>query len=87
MHMARYKDSSHVVTFNSETEDFDIIATSNDWINLDEFIQQAPFLTWGTAVIITELPTKETTVGKIVPTKEVSGINNMNYIEDELTDI
>ena len=83
MHMARYEDSSHVVTFNSETEDFDIIATYGSWVYLEDFIRQAPFLTWGNAVIITELPTKETTVGKIVPTEEVSGVNNMNYIEDE----
>ena len=86
MHMARYKDSSHVVTFNSETEDFDIIAT-NEYISLNNFTQQAPFLTWDLAVKITELPTKETTVGKIIPTKEVSGLNNLNVIEDEPTDI
>lgn len=80
--MARYKSSYQVVTFNSETEDFHLISTYG-LVSLNDFIQQAPFLTWDNAVIITELPTKETAVGKIVPTEEVSGINNMNYIEDE----
>ena len=87
MHMARYEDSSHVVTFNSETEDFDIIAKGESRVYLEDFIRQAPFLTWGNAVIITELPTKETTLGKIIPTEEVSGLNFLNSYEDELTDI
>lgn len=85
--MARYEDSSHVVTFNSETEDFDIIAKGESRVYLEDFIRQAPFLTWGNAVIITELPTKETTVGKIVPTEKVNGLNNLNVIEDEPSDI
>ena len=50
-------------------------------------VAQAPFLPWGYSESVKVLPTKETTLGKIIPTKEVSGQNNLNVIEDELTDI
>ena len=86
MHIARYPNAAKVVTFNSETEDFEI-RTGSCVGGLSLFQKQAPFLTWGPSVIITELPTKETTVGKIVPTEEVSGLNFLNSYEDELTDI
>lgn len=84
IHIARYQNSSQVVTFNSETEDFDIV-TAGVVGSIASFTKQAPFLTWGSSVIIKELPTKETTVGKIIPTEEVSGLNFLNSYEDEPT--
>lgn len=86
LHIARYEIEDRVVSFDSKTGDFNVVVfrTAGTTANLRA---QAPFLRWSTSVVITQMPTKETTLGKIVPTGEVSGINNLNVIEDELTDI
>lgn len=86
LHVAQYEIKNKVVSFDSKTEDFKVVDfnTTGTVRNLQK---QAPFLPWEASVFIEQMPTKETTLGVIIPTAEVSGQNNLNYIEDELTDI
>lgn len=87
MHVIRPKsETGNVFKYNAETETFDKVTFSSDGLR-SSLQAQAPFLSWGNAVTISEMPTKETTLGKIIPTEEVSGLNFLNSYEDEPTDI
>ena len=87
MHVVRPKnETNNVIKYNAETETFDEVPFLNYGVQ-QNLQAQAPFLSWGNTQTITVMPTKETTLGKIIPTEEVSGLNFLNSYEDELTDI
>ena len=87
MHVVRPKSATgDVFKYNAETETFDEVTFASEGVR-ENLKAQAPFLSWGNALTIYQIPTKETTLGKIIPTEEVSGLNFLNSYEDELTDI
>ena len=87
MHAASSEHGLVFYSFDEVSETFtDVRVTQATGITAS-LASQAPFLNWESVVQITTPPTKETTLGKIIPTEEVSGQNNLNSYEDELTDI
>jgi hypothetical protein len=87
MHVARIGAEKYVY-FDETSENFTTVDLKNATGITASLSVQAPFLGWGSVKNVVTLPTKETTLGVIIPTTEINGLlKNLNYIEDELTDI
>lgn len=89
MHAAAINQGLTFYSFDEETETFNTVTFTSATGLMASLAAQVPYLLWGASQNVSNLPTpsKETTLGIVIPTEEVSGINNLNVIEDELTDI
>lgn len=87
MHAAASEHGLVFYSFDEVSETFNAVRVTAATGITASLASQAPFLKWEGVIQIPTPPTKETTLGKIIPTEEVSGLNFLNSYEDELTDI